>query len=48
MVNDVSGVYAPAKRMLFMELPSEDEETKSNKVGRLNVCTCGALDATKG
>ena len=47
MVNDVSRAYfyAPVKRSLFIELPSEDKEAKEGEVGRLNVSLYGTRDA---
>ena len=50
MINDVSRAYFYAKptRKIYIELPTEDTETKENEVGVLNVCLYGTRDAAKG
>lgn len=50
MTNDVSRAYfyAPARRALFVTIPTEDPEGKEGDVGRLNVCLYGTRDAAKG
>ena len=49
MVCDVrrAYVYAPAKRNMFMELPTEDVEAKPGEVGWLNVSLYGTRDAAR-
>ena len=50
MVNDVRRAYFYAKidRDVFVELPAEDPEYGSGKVGKLRLCLYGTRDAAKG
>ena len=50
MVNDVPRAYFYAKigRGLFIELPPEDTEYGSGRVGKLRLCLYGTRDAAKG
>ena len=50
MVNDVRRAYFYAKieRDLFIELPAEDPEFGSGKIGKLRLCLYGTRDAAKG
>lgn len=50
MVNDVRRAYFYAKigRDFFIELPPEDPEHDSGKVGKLRLCLYGTRDAAKG
>ena len=50
MVNDVRRAYFYAKigRDVFIELPPEDPEYGSGKVGKLRLCLYGTRDAAKG
>jgi hypothetical protein len=50
MVNDVRRAYFYAKidRDVFIELPAEDPDYGSGKVGKLRLCLYGTRDAAKG
>ena len=50
MVNDVRRAYFYAKidRDVFIELPAEDPEYGTGKVGKLKLCLYGTRDAAKG
>lgn len=50
MIADVSRAYfyAPVRRPLFIELPSEDPDRQEGEVGRLSVCLYGTRDAANG
>ena len=50
MVNDVRRAYFYAKieRDVFIELPAEDPEYGSRKVGKLRLCLYGTRDVAKG
>jgi len=50
MVNDVRRAYFYAKieRDVFIELPAEDPDFGSDKIGKLRLCLYGTRDAAKG
>ena len=50
MVNDVRRAYfyAKIKRDVYIELPQEDPEYGTGKIGKLRLCLYGTRDAAKG